>query len=126
MPIFLATADLHLTERHQDEYRWSIFKTLRREIAAVKPDALMLLGDLTDEKDRHSSVLVNRLVDEIKRTAELTPVHILKGNHDYIDEANPFFDFLQDLKSVNYYRHPTRWDNLFTATVVFLPHAKHP
>lgn len=101
----LWTSDLHLTDRPRDEYRFGLFKWLAKQQVKHDSQATYLLGDVTDKKDNHPSRLVNRVVDEIKRLKP--PVFILEGNHDYIDQANPFFRFLSNLEGVKFILKPT-------------------
>ena len=55
----------------------------------------MILGDLTEAKDRHSGGLVNFIVSGIQKLKDRgISVHILFGNHDRIPDGLPFFDFL--------------------------------
>ena len=98
----LTTADLHLTDNTRDEYRWELFPW----IAKQKWDELLLLGDITDSKDRHSQALVNRVVGEIYSISKRGKVVIIPGNHDFIDEKNPFFRFLSVLPNVIYITEP--------------------
>lgn len=96
----LVTSDIHLNDAPLDEYRWGLLPWLAKEARAMKPEAVLILGDLTVAKDKHAAMLVNRLVDgmvDIAREAELI---ILKANHDYYDEEWPFFRFL-DNESLN-------------------------
>lgn len=106
----IVTTDLHLTDRARDEYRFGLFPWLRVKIKKHRAQTLLILGDLTDEKDHHSSVLVNRIVDEIAECAHLCSVYLVKGNHDYIDPNSPFFGFLQKITAPNlicYINKPT-------------------
>lgn len=119
----LWSADWHLTPNTLDEYRWSMFPWTRKQIELRKMDALVIAGDLTNSKDNHPARLVNRLVDELKLTASMVPVHILMGNHDYIDPNNPFFKFLSELDEVFFYVHP-RQVEVAGQSVLFLPHTK--
>lgn len=91
---YLFTSDLHFTDRPRDAYRWEIFDFLRTQVKSRKIDAVFILGDLTDQKDHHSSKLVNRIVAELQSLD--TRWWILKGNHDYVDPKLPFFSFLKD------------------------------
>jgi UDP-2,3-diacylglucosamine pyrophosphatase LpxH len=97
---FLFVADLHLTDRLADEYRWSIFHWLRKEALNREVAGIFILGDLTDKKDHHSAELTNRLVTCLGSLAREFNVSILKGNHDYV--TVPFFKFLSRL-GVSYY-----------------------
>lgn len=94
----ILTADIHLNSHARDEYRWGLLEWF---LAEQRADELLILGDLTDAKDRHDSRLVNRLHAAVM---ELRGVYrrivILKGNHDYYDAEHPFFRFLEDRKHV--------------------------
>lgn len=124
----LITTDLHLTVAALDEYRWELFSWLHEIIQKEEIDSLFLLGDLTDAKDRHSSKLVNRIVRclcELADVLESGGVHILKGNHDYMDSNWPFFGFLSRVPRIWYYSEPRHftWED---STYTFLPHCKAP
>lgn len=88
----LITADLHLSDRERDEYRWDLFPWIVERMEQLGASTLLILGDLTDEKDGHSARLVNRIMDSLLTIPG--HVYILKGNHDYTDEDCPFFRFL--------------------------------
>lgn len=92
----LITGDLHLTNNPRDEYRWDLFRSLRKLAKKHEAWHLVVLGDITDKKDRHSGRLVNRIVDAFDRLKRAgISVYALKGNHDYDqDPSCPFFRFL--------------------------------
>lgn len=94
------TADTHFTDKPKDEYRWKLFDKLIEQSV----DEVVFCGDLTDAKDRHSSCLVNRLVDNLTRLSDKSYVHILMGNHDCIDPMNPFFEFIDKSPRISYYK----------------------
>lgn len=122
----LITADFHLTSRPADEYRWGVFPWLRRLVKKHRADHVLILGDLTDRKDEHDSVLVNRLVSELLQLKKLARVTLLKGNHDYgADPATPFFGFL-DGTGLPYYRAPAQVTLADGERVFFLPHVRNP
>lgn len=102
---WLISSDLHLTDRPRDAYRFGIFKWLSRMQRLYGITATFLLGDLTDQKDKHSSALVNALVDGM--TELHPPVYVLMGNHDFIDPANPFFRFLSCVEGLHFVTEPT-------------------
>lgn len=102
---WLITSDLHLTDRPRDAYRFGLFPWLAKEQARHNVTATFILGDLTDQKDKHSATLVNRLVDEM--IGLRPPVFLLKGNHDFIDPANPFFKFLSCVEGIEFVTQPT-------------------
>jgi Icc protein len=71
-------SDLHIGGAY---FKQKIFDTLVNEVNEVKPDAIIITGDLTDEglisQFRRASV-------EIKRLTDICPnVIVLPGNHDY-------------------------------------------
>ena len=98
----LITADLHLTDNPRDADRWGLFPWLADRIEENRVRDLLILGDLTDAKDRHNSALVNRIVTSLWQISRLCPVTVLRGNHDFVDEDNPFFGFLQRIPGVTY------------------------
>lgn len=65
-----------------------------------KPDAIAILGDLTEEKDRHTARLVNRIVGEIAALSHVCPLLIMMGNHDWKNEGHPFFAFVSQLPNI--------------------------
>lgn len=129
----LVTSDLHITDSPRDEYRWQIFPWLRKQVKKTGAKHVLILGDLTDAKDRHSAYLVNRLVTELIKLTETTEVRLLRGNHDFIDENHPFFEFLKHWKSnfryVNQIEEYAIDDGVHGSrnqkTAVFLPCTRH-
>lgn len=104
----LLVADLHLNNNPRDEYRHAFQTELRKIVRREKPEVVVINGDLTDEKDYHPAVLVNRVVQHIYELANITPnVIINKGNHDYTALAStPFFEFLSRLERVEWVNKP--------------------
>lgn len=97
----LLLADLHLTDKPLDEYRWEIFNWVDTIHNEYNINELYILGDLTDKKDNHSSELVNRLSTKLVSLGNKMSVFILRGNHDAIGAKNPFFEFSNNLCSGN-------------------------
>ena len=129
---FLATGDIHLTDDPRDEYRWRIFKFLRRMAEKHGVNHFVILGDLTDKKDKHSSRLVNRIVDELH--ALPGRVVVMKGNHDYdADPDTPFFRFLGHgggaitaglpVSKVSFFTTPQAF-NIGTTPCLIIPHVR--
>lgn len=115
----IIVSDLHLNTNPRDAARWKIWDCLHKTVREFDIQYLFILGDLTEEKDFHSAHLVNGLVEDLDRFK--IPVHILRGNHDGIDPAEPYFRFLNRLPGVTFYvtpalavEHPTR--------ILMLPH----
>jgi len=100
MTIQILTADLHLTDDPKDEYRWGLFPWLAKQ----EWDELWILGDLTDKKDRHSAVLVNRFVNTLDNLGK--KIYIVNGNHDGVNSKLPFFGFLNHLSTIHYHSSP--------------------
>lgn len=117
----LIVTDLHLTDRAEDEYRWALFPWLAKTLQ--RGETLLILGDLTDSKDGHSSALVNRIVESIVGLRRR--VIILKGNHDYIEADRPFFRFLNYVPHVKFITTP-RSLRVEGKQCVFLPHTRTP
>lgn len=127
MKVVIAS-DLHLTAKPQDAYRMGVFKFLRTKIKKYNPHACLILGDLTDFKDKHPSELVNHIATELVATAKLCDVYLLKGNHDYLEASLPFFLFCKNLKSkykIHYINEPLE-TTIGSDSVLFLPHTRSP
>jgi hypothetical protein len=101
---FLVTTDTHLSDRTRDGYRFGLFKWLRKQQEKHNVSATFLLGDTTENKDRHSSLLVNRIIEELYKLKP--PVFILRGNHDGIDPNSPFFKFLNCIEGLQFIVDP--------------------
>lgn len=103
----IITADLHLSDISRDSYRWLFLEqTLPRLIRKHHVQCVLILGDLTEAKDHHGAILVNRLVNAIYWLADLCPVVVLRGNHDGPDAANPYHAFLGRIEGVHWVGRP--------------------
>lgn len=118
-------SDLHLTANPDHEYRWGLFDWLKEELRKANAKTLLILGDLTDAKDFHSSALVNRLVHTIHQlTHYVDEVIILKGNHDVLRDSDfPFFSFLNVVPKVRFI-YCAVGDPGPSVACLFLPHTK--
>lgn len=117
----LITSDLHLNSRVTDRSRWNILEWLVTTAAKLSIDQTIILGDLTDAKDKHEAELVNEIAKQLGRIA---PVYVLMGNHDYVDPAYPFFDFASLVKGVTFIKKPVAMQLRIAgkdARVLFLP-----
>lgn len=101
----LVTSDIHQTDNPRDSYRFGLWEWLAKQQITYNPDAVLILGDLTDAKDKHSSTLVNSVVEGLRLLDG--PIYINKGNHDFIDVDNPYFKFLNELDNVHFICDPT-------------------
>lgn len=131
----LLVADLHLSSIAREEYRWKLFPWLLEIIPQQAVKLLVILGDLTEAKDYHSSRLVNRIVDalcKLNRDTGVTVI-IVPGNHDGIDPGCPYFRFLGQFPFVRYMNVPFltggsggAQDFWVNRKLLFLPHTKTP
>ncbi|AXH68396.1 putative recombination endonuclease [Vibrio phage R01] len=117
----LICADTHFTPKPLDEYRWGLFEYLKKWCVKYEVDELWILGDMTDAKEGHNAEFVNRLVNCISELAEVVPVYILRGNHDYAVSHCAFFEFLRKLPNVYWIDRPTT-----VYGVRCFPHSKNP
>lgn len=128
----LVSADWHFSDNPRDDYRHRFQSWLRKLVKEQDVDAVLMLGDLTEEKDRHSAWLVNKVVEHIDRLSELCPVVLLQGNHDAIDPDWPFYRFLERLDQVRWVNTPTDGQDLNIPALsklghtLFLPNAANP
>lgn len=114
----LVTADLHLSENPRDAYRFVfIEETLPRMISEHHVGRVIILGDITEAKDRHSAKLTNRIAQALDEIAAVAKVIILRGNHDYLDADHPFFQFMGLVNGI-------RWINqvVYDGEDLFIPH----
>lgn len=119
-PAALIFADLHFRESPdgiRDEWQQEFFShvlehagRLKQSYGLERPFPVLILGDLTEEKNRHPSHLVNFLVSGFKQWKDsgIVRPYLLWGNHDmdmalwqeYVSgniqdlKALPFFAFL--------------------------------
>jgi len=117
----IKTADLHLTDGKADQYKWDFFPWLERHILKNKVDRLDILGDLTEKKDQHKSDLTNKIVNALVSLSEKCEILFLQGNHDYIEQSSPFFQFLKYIPNITFIKEPT-----VIGEELFLPHARDP
>jgi len=118
----LVTADLHLSSNSRDSYRFAAMSRLAEVIEDEKVKTLLILGDITEEKNFHPATLVNDVVELFHIFSELVDqVIVMMGNHDYTDADTPFFYFLRRLKNVDWIR--TRCEmKVVDSRCLFLPH----
>lgn len=119
---FIFTSDIHLDDSPANEYRWGLFPWLKEQAIKNKVDYVIIGGDITDRKDNHEAVFVNRIIDSLVDLAKSVRVIVYKGNHDFIDEDTPFFKFinLMGMENLVYYIKPTE-RRLNDKNCLFLP-----
>jgi predicted phosphodiesterase len=110
-----------------DAYRFNLFPWLEKELDAEKAQTLIILGDVTDAKDRHPAELVNKIVRVIDSLRKHVPrIIILKGNHDLQKTGHTFFQFLDALPGVEVISKPTEDQDVAGEPTMFLPHSRNP
>lgn len=118
----LSVSDLHLTDKNADEYRWDLFPKVLVLIRLHRPKRVIVAGDILDAKDGHSGRLLNRVVDGLVTWAkEVDELILLHGNHDSLENSNPYLYFLRHVPNIRYINHP-----LVEGDEVFLPHSREP
>lgn len=119
---FILTADWHLTDSEIESYRWNIFDTLRAISLQHAVTQILVLGDITDRKDRHAGNLLNRLVHALKDLSNDAGVviTILMGNHDAPLNGTPYWTFLNE-GPIHYITEPT-----ILSGILLLPFSANP
>ena len=119
----IITSDLHLTANPRDAYRWELFPWLVNNCKQYRVNTLLILGDLTDAKDFHSSTLVNHICNDLDLVSEVVDeIIILMGNHDYLKNGEAFFQFLNHHPKIKFI---TKIAEDRDGTL-YLPHSKEP
>jgi hypothetical protein len=113
----LVTADWHRTANPRDSYRFAIVERLCQLIEDHNIATTIVLGDVTDEKDRHPAILVNSIVEAALDLSRACDLIFMRGNHDYINSDFPFLGFLTHIPNI-------RWVNVpsLVEGCLFLPH----
>ena len=124
----LITTDTHFSDHPRDAHRFDLFPWLAKQAEKHKAQSIYFLGDLTEDKDRHSGVLVNRVVNELVGLSYNSGkvVVVLRGNHDCIDAKNPFFGFLTLYPNVTFISHRLMIDEALPTKKLFLAHSRDP
>jgi len=119
----LITADLHFSDNPRDAYRFLITQTLINLINKYDVKHLLILGDLTEQKDNHGAWLTNNIVAEMVALASWCPITILRGNHDGVDPTLPFFGFLRIFSNISFVVNPSEKEIPGIGQCLFLPHS---
>jgi DNA repair exonuclease SbcCD nuclease subunit len=119
----ILTADWHLTDNPADEYRWDVFDRLHEIIDLTGHKHIVILGDITDRKDKHSARLVNRLISKLEDLCyDNGQVTILMGNHDMPLNGPPFWQMLTALEAkISFHTEPCHIED-----ILFLPYTHEP
>lgn len=119
--MILVTSDPHFSANPRDAYRF-VFLTeiLPRLLKEYNVETLYLLGDLCEQKDEHSAVLVNAVTDGLRLLSNLVEIVYLMGNHDFQQSGHPFFKYIRHF-GIRYVTKPTK-----IGPHLFLPHTRTP
>jgi DNA repair exonuclease SbcCD nuclease subunit len=123
--MILSFTDTHLTSDPKHRYRWDFFNDMLHAVSTKKYEAVFILGDLCDKKDKHPSVLVNDVVNILTEISKFAPLYILKGNHDHPDGGTPFWEFLGKINNIIYITKPSLFI-ISKVSYLFLPHSRNP
>jgi Calcineurin-like phosphoesterase len=116
----LITADIHWSDNTQNAYRHELVPRLLEIAEKHHCTKVYILGDLTDEKDRHSAWLVNKVVRHLTNLTKADlDVTCLRGNHDGFDPTIPFFKFVGAIPRVKWINTVSEYDGH-----LFLPHTR--
>src|ERR1700678_2446598 len=121
----LVTGDIHWSENAKEDYRHQWVKWLVTTIQKKEATTLIILGDLTNSKDRHDAWLTNKVADHIHELSNICKVIIQMGNHDYLATDNPFFEFLRFIPNVRWIGVPTSFQVEDIGNCLFLPHTRN-
>lgn len=123
----LIVSDLHFDDTPNTGYRFKIFPFLLKKIQEHDVKNLIILGDILDKKDKHSSYLINQVCQELNflTHTQNVDITILKGNHDYVDPDEPFLKFLGYMPKITFVRYPEEIE-IEDKLCLFLPHSSQP
>ena len=119
----ILTADWHLDDKPENNYRWEVFRALEKLLATTEEKEIFVLGDLGDRKDRHSADLVNRVFDEFNGLlAHGADIHVIMGNHDAPLNGPAYWEILNNIQGkLNFYSEPAALGDL-----ILLPYTPNP
>lgn len=125
MTRILALADVHLSPREVERYRWTALTWAEHVAIRYEVDAIVFVGDLVHNKDMHPAWFVDKLTKWLLGARTVCPIYWLAGNHDADDPRTPFFRFVSGFRGIEYvdWRCSRR---IGDATVNFIPYYRKP
>lgn len=123
------TADWHIrmsTNRHQ-EYR-EVFNNFCDDLKITKPDLIVVSGDLFHDKLNTSNEMYILAKDIIKQLIEISPIVLIRGNHDLNIKNKKRLDSVETLvkltgkskNSITYYNKSGFY--LYDENIIFVVH----
>jgi DNA repair exonuclease SbcCD nuclease subunit len=123
MPDIILTADLHLTDKEEDLYRWGVFSDIGSWVEENAPCYVILAGDLCDRKDRHSAILVTTLIEYLDDlVGKGATVVITRGNHDTPLNGPPYWASLNGRPGITFLDMPY----IDEKGLAYLPYSDNP
>jgi predicted phosphodiesterase len=107
--MIILSGDWHLDDQPENAYRWNVIEQVLHACIQYKLEAIFILGDLVDRKDRHSAAFVNKLITELRKLASRAPVIVLRGNHDTPLRGPAFWEFASHIEGITYISRPQPW-----------------
>lgn len=94
MSKIVGIGDIHirLYKRHS-EYRES-FNLLYEKLKEIKPDKIVIAGDIAHSKNQMTPELVSLITEFFNELANIAPLLIIPGNHDFIASNTERLDVL--------------------------------
>ena len=124
----IVTADWHLSDQARDFYRHDTIAAIPDIIKQKRASGCLVLGDLTEEKDRHSAWLANKVVEHLEAIGK--PTLVLYGNHDGVSGLLAFFEFIGKIPGLTWVKNvtdardlPSPWPELL-GKCLLLPHTR--
>ena len=101
----LAIGDTHFRVNNIDMISMFIEKLLQAT-TEIKPDIVVLLGDILHDHERLHTTPMNKAYEMIRSLRDISPVFVLVGNHDMINHRQ----FLSDKHWMNAMKE---WNNVY-------------
>lgn len=118
-------SDPHWSSLPRDYYRFDLFPFIANLVRKYKIPYVICGGDYTVDKDRHNSYLVNKIVGGFTQITKAGAECILNtGNHDYIDESEPYFAFLGKLPRITFVTEPMMIELKDKSNIIVIPHSR--
>lgn len=102
-------SDIHIRcFKYIKEYR-TIFDSLYKKLKEIKPDKIIITGDLVHTKSNMSPEMVSLTSDFLYNLSNISPTHIILGNHDLnlknVDREDAITPIVKSLNNNNIFLH---------------------
>lgn len=103
----LLISDTHFDDKYCNEYRWGLFPWLKSTCIEQNISIIIICGDHLHNKDKHSSYLINRYIDNITDLLQVVDqILMIKGNHDLIEHSNPYLRWINNIPKIKFFIKP--------------------